>query len=110
MLQVHQDLHVVLGRSSKLSELESRADELTKLSHQFKTSADKIKLKIWWQNCKVSLEETSEFSDFFTPVLVSLALFICECYGLDMSKKPFKIRFTGDSQTNFAVISLNNSF
>merc|ERR1719331_1242706 len=43
----------VLERDSKLSDLNSRADNLQAGANQFQTQATRLKRKYWWQNMKM---------------------------------------------------------
>merc|ERR1719432_556627 len=45
----------VLERDSKLSDLNSRADNLQAGANQFQTQATRLKRKYWWQNMKMML-------------------------------------------------------
>jgi t-SNARE complex subunit (syntaxin) len=45
----------VLERDQKLSDLDTRAENLADGSRQFQTTAARVKRKYWWQNCKMWL-------------------------------------------------------
>ncbi|XP_065916750.1 vesicle-associated membrane protein 3-like [Dysidea avara] len=45
----------VLDRGEKLSELESKSEDLADSATQFKFHSTRLQKKMWWQNCKLKL-------------------------------------------------------
>ena len=52
---MRDNVNKVLERDVKLSELDTRAEDLEAASNSFATSAKKVRKKMWWENLKMKL-------------------------------------------------------